>query len=208
MIVAIVTAVILVLTLAGLGIWAATEDDDSPQPDGRTTTTQSRTRTTTTTTYPTTTRTTVPSTTAPAGAEAKLMSLLPAGYPAGSCKADSKPISGSLVSVSCGQNTDADGPKLSAYGLYADVSSLKKAFTAFTGTFTIQQCPGGKASPGTWWHTSDPNTVLGQMACGVYKGTDPQVMWSNEQTLVYGLVGGKQQVPSLDQLFKWWSKHS
>ena len=59
-----------------------------------------------------------------------------------------------------------------------------------------------------WWHTQDPKTVLGQMACGIYKGSDPQVMWSNEQTLVYALVGGKQQVPSLDQLYKWWAKHS
>ncbi|WP_310772101.1 serine/threonine-protein kinase [Mycobacterium sp. Z3061] len=199
-IVAGVAAVVLVLMLSGIGIWALNKDDDQPQ--------ATRQRTTTTRPTTSTTTTTPPSSSAPPEAQARLMSLLPAGYPAGTCTTDAKTMPGALVSVSCGQNTDANGPKLSAYGLFPDVASLKKAFSSFTTTFTIQQCPGGKASPGNWWHTQDPKTVLGQMACGIYKGNDPQVMWSNEQTLVYALVGGKQQVPSLDQLYKWWAKHS
>ncbi|MDP7705434.1 MULTISPECIES: serine/threonine-protein kinase [unclassified Mycobacterium] len=201
-IVALVAAVILVVMLGGIGIWALNKDDDKPQTSAkRTTTTRATTSTSTRTT-------TAPSTTAPPQAQTRLMSLLPAGYPAGACTPDTKTMPGALVSVSCGQNTDPNGPKVSAYGLFPDVASLKSAFTAFTGTFSLQQCPGGKASPGNWWHTQDPKTVLGQMACGIYKGSDPQVMWSNEQTLVYALVGGKQQVPSLDQLYKWWAKHS
>ncbi|OBK43009.1 protein kinase [Mycobacterium gordonae] len=201
-IVAGVAAVVLVLMLSGIGIWALNKDDDTPQAN------RQRTTTTRPTTSTTTRTTTTPSSSAPPEAQARLMSLLPAGYPAGACTTDTKTMPGALVSVSCGQNTDANGPKLSAYGLFPDVASLKKAFTAFTTTFTIQQCPGGKASPGNWWHTQDPKTVLGQMACGIYKSDDPQVMWSNEQTLVYALVGGKQQIPNLDQLYKWWAKHS
>ncbi|MHA7649449.1 serine/threonine-protein kinase [Mycobacterium sp. ML4] len=202
-IVAGIAAVILVGMLTGLGIWAANRNDDGVH--GQRTTT---TRSTTTATSRPTTSTSAPSSSLPPQAQARLMSLLPTGYPAGSCTTDSKTMPGALVSVSCGQNTDADGPRVSAYGLYPDVASLKKAFGQFTTTFTIQQCPGGKASPGNWWHTQDPKTILGQMACGVYKGDSPQVMWSNEQTLVYALVGGQQQVPTLDQLYKWWANHS
>ena len=123
------------------------------------------------------------------------MSLLPSGYPPGACTPQTQPMPGSVVSVKCTQNTDANGPTVAAYGLFADVAALKSAFTGFIGTFTVASCPGGKASPGNWWHTQDPNTVLGQLACGTYKDNEPQVMWSNEQTLVFGLVAGKPQGP-------------
>lgn len=207
-IVAGVAAVVLVIMLSGIGIWALNRDDDKTEAAGQRTTTTRTTTTRTTTSTSTRTTTPAPSSSAPPAAQTRLMSLLPSGYPAGSCTTDTKTMPGALVSVSCGQNTDADGPRLSAYGLFPDAASLKKSFTAFTTTFTIQQCPGGKASPGNWWHTQDPKTILGQMACGIYKGNDPQVMWSNEQTLVFALVGGKQKVPTLDQLYKWWAKHS
>ncbi|OBF20882.1 protein kinase [Mycobacterium kubicae] len=204
LIVTVVAALVLVLILGAIGIWAVTKDDDSTTASGRkstTTTTRPTTRSTTTTT------TTLP-TSATSAAQARLLSLVPSGYPAGSCKPDTRAMPGALTSISCGQNTEADGPRVSAYGLYSDVPALKKAFANFTGTFTLAGCPGGKASPGTWWHTQDPNTVLGQLACGTYKGDEPQVMWSNEQTLVYALVAGSPQGPTLDQLYKWWAKHS
>ncbi|OBJ49381.1 protein kinase [Mycobacterium sp. 1423905.2] len=203
LIVTVVAALVLVLILGAIGIWAATKDGGDDNASGRrstSTTTRTSTRTTTTTTSP-------PTSTGSA-AQARLLSLVPSGYPAGSCTPDSRPMPGALVSVSCGQNTEVNGPRVSAYGLYSDVAALKKAFTSFTGTFTLAGCPGGKASPGTWWHTQDPNTVLGQLACGNYKGDEPQVMWSNEQTLVYALVAGSPQGPTLDQLYKWWAKHS
>ncbi|MCV7077051.1 histidine kinase [Mycobacterium szulgai] len=198
-----VAALFLVLILGAIAIWAATKDDDKPQPDARRTTT---TTTTTRTTPPTTTPTTTTPTTPTSAAQARLMSLLPPGFPPGSCTPDSQPMPGAVVSVKCGQNTDPNGPKVSAFGLYSDVAAVKKAFTAFIGTFTIQGCPGGKASPGTWWHNQDPKTVLGQIACGNYKGNEPQVMWSNEQTLMFGLAAGNPQ--TLDQLYKWWASHS
>lgn len=198
-----VAALFLVLILGAIAIWAATKDDDKPQPDARRTTT---TTTTTRTTPPTTTPTTTTPTTPTSAAQARLMSLLPPGFPPGSCTPDSQPMPGAVVSVKCGQNTDPNGPKVSAFGLYSDGAAVKKAFTAFIGTFTIQGCPGGKASPGTWWHNQDPKTVLGQIACGNYKGNEPQVMWSNEQTLMFGLAAGNPQ--TLDQLYKWWASHS
>ncbi|OBK20042.1 serine/threonine-protein kinase [Mycobacterium asiaticum] len=202
-IVAGVAAVFLVLILAAIGVHAATKDDDAAQ-SGRTTTVT----TPPTTTWTTWTTSTTTTTTAASGAETQLMRLLPAGYPPGTCKTANKPMPGALVSVTCGQNTDANGPRLSTYGLYADVAALKDAFKGFIGTFTIQTCPGGRASPGTWWHTQDPQAILGQVACGVYQGTDPQVMWSNENTLVFALVAGNPQGPTLDQLYDWWASHS
>ncbi|QLL06202.1 serine/threonine-protein kinase [Mycobacterium vicinigordonae] len=203
-IVAGVAALVLLLIVGAIGIWAATKDDGSAQASGHSTTT---TRTTTRTTDSTTAPTTRTPSSSSSAAQARLLSSLPAGYPAGSCKNDDKTMPGALVSVTCGQNTDSNGPRVSAYGLFADLTAVKNAFSGFIGTFTVQQCPGGKASPTTWWHTKDPKTILGQMACGNYQG-DPQVMWSNEQTLVFALVSGKPQGPSLDQIFKWWGSHS
>ncbi|BDB44339.1 hypothetical protein IWGMT90018_47850 [Mycobacterium kiyosense] len=85
-----------------------------------------------------------------------IVGRVPTGYPAGSCKPDDKTMPGAMVSVTCGQNTDSNGPRVSGYGLYSDIAALKKAFSGFIGTFTVQQCPGGKASPTTWWHTQGP----------------------------------------------------
>jgi serine/threonine kinase PknH len=90
------------------------------------------------------------------------------------------------------------GPTLAAYGLFPDVVSPKDAFNGFTGTVAIVSCPGGKASRGTWWHNSNPSDILGQIACGTYKDTQPQVMWTNEDNLVFALVAGSPQGPTLD----------
>ncbi len=199
-----VAVAILVMILVAIVIWAATHDDN-PQPTGqRTTSTTART-----TTGSTATTTPAPSTTSRRpDAQTRLMGLLPSGYPAGACTPETRPMPGAVASVKCKKNTDADGPTVAAYGLYANLSALKNAFTAFIGTFSILTCPDGKASPGTWWHTQDPNTVLGQVACGIYKGAEPQVMWSNERTLVFALVAAKPPGPNLDQLYDWWSSHS
>lgn len=192
------------MILAGLGIWKVIHDHNDIPPTPTPSTPRTTPRTTTTTVTTTTTTTTAPPTVPSLDQVNKLMSLLPTGYPAGTCTPQTQPMPGSLVSVKCGQNTDTNGPTVSAYGLYADVASLSNAFTRFTGTFAIQNCPGNMASPGKWWHNKDPNTIVGDIACGVYKGNEPQVMWSNQQTLVFAIVGGN----NLDQIYKWWASHS
>ena len=136
-----------------------------------------------------------------------MLALLPAGYPTGTCKPDAKPMSGAIASVTCGQNTDPNGPTAAAYGLFPDLQALQDAFNRFSKTDTLVNCPGNKVSPGTWWHNKDPSTILGQIACATYKG-DPRVMWSNQPALVFALAGGKPQGPNLDALFKWWGSHS
>jgi len=209
--VTVVSAVIVVVILGAMGIWKATHRDEPTPPSPHAspiTTTTPRTTTTTTTVTTTTSTPGAPATVPSLDAVNKLLSLLPSGYPTGTCTPQTQPMPGALVSVKCGQNTDTGGPNVSAYGLYADLDGLNNAFTKFTGTFAIQDCPGGKASPGKWWHTKDPNTVLGQVACGVYKGAEPQVMWSNQQTLVFALAGGKASGQTLDQIYTWWTSHS
>ncbi|GAB3031127.1 serine/threonine-protein kinase [Mycobacterium bourgelatii] len=204
-IVAGAAAAVLVLIIAAIGIWAVSQGEDEPSP----TNANGPSSTTTTTTTTTTTRTTTTTTSSLSAAEARLMRLLPAGYPSSACTPDESPMPGAIASVKCTRNTDANGPTVSAYGLYSDAAGVKKAFANFTTTFNIQECPGGKASPGNWWHTADPNTILGQIACGMYKGSEPQVMWSNEQTFVFGLIAGEPQGgPDLDGLYQWWAKHS
>jgi serine/threonine kinase PknH len=146
---------------------------------------------------------TQPSTPPPSDTQGRLLRLLPSGYPPGRCTPQSRPMPGALVSVKCGPNTDPNGPTIAAYGLYSDLKVLQDAFNGFTGSVSIVSCPGGKASPGTCWHTNDPNTILGQLACGIYTGSEPQVMWSNQLAMQFALVGGKPPGPSLDRLYKW-----
>ncbi|OBG29135.1 protein kinase [Mycobacterium alsense] len=201
-IVAGVAAVVLVLVVVVVGISMAVGNDGDETPNAATTTT------TTPSTTRTTTSTAPSSSTPPPGALNRLLGLLPPGYPAGTCKPDRQPMPGAIVSVMCGQNTDTDGPTVSAFGLFDDLRGVQDAFNGFMKSDTLVKCPGDKASPGTWWHNKDPNTILGQIACGTYKGDEPQVMWSNQQTMVFAVVSGNPQGPNMDQLYKWWSSHS
>ena len=203
LIVAGIALLVVVVVAAAIGIGMAIRNPGERRDTADTTTTTTTLTTTLTTTRPPTT------TTATASADLqRLLRALPAGYPPGACTRDDQPMPGAVVSVKCGANTDPGGPTVAGYGLYPDLKSLQDAFTSFTGTFSIQTCPGGKASPGTWWHTQQPNTILGQIACGIYKGNEPQVMWSNQQSMVFALAAGKTQGPNLDQLYKWWASHS
>ncbi len=202
LLVAAAAVAVVVLVAAAIGISMAVGHDDSETPTAATTTT-------TTTTTRTTTRTTPPPTsTPPPGAATKLLGLLPAGYPPGTCKLEGQPMPGASVSVMCGQNTEPNGPNVGEFGLFTDLKGLQDAFNGYMEADTTVKCPGDKASPGTWWHNKDPNTILGQIGCGKYKGDEPQVMWTNQQTMVLAVVGGDVQGPNLDQLYKWWAAHS
>jgi serine/threonine kinase PknH len=201
-IVAGVAALVVILVIGAVVVGKVVRNSGDRTVADTTTTSTATTTTTPYTTAPTTTRTTV------SADLQRLLGALPRGYPTGTCTPDSRPMPGAVVSVKCGRNGDPDGPTVAAYGLFPTVDSVQNAFTSFIKTFTIQNCPGAKASPGTWWHNKDPNTILGQIACGVYKDSEPQVMWSNQQTMVFALVGGSPQGPNLDQLYKWWASHS
>jgi serine/threonine kinase PknH len=197
-------AAVVVLVAAAVGISMAVGNDDSETPTAASTTTRAPTRTARTTPRTTSASPSTP----PPGATNRLLGLLPTGYPAGTCAPDPQPMPGAIVSVSCGPNTDPNGPTISAYALFSDLQAVQQAFNRYTGTDTLVKCPGDKASPGTWWHNKDPNTIVGQIACGTYTGDEPKVMWTNQQTMVFAVVGGNAQGPNLDQLYKWWTSHS
>jgi len=193
-----IAALVVVAVLGGLGIWLATRPTPPPAP----------TRHPTTTPVATPPVSTAPPTPSPANAQAQLLNLLPSGYPPGTCTAQQKPMPGVLASVRCGPNTDPNGPALAVYGLFPDVASLKDAFNGFTGTVALVSCTVDIQSPGPWHQNDTPNVPRGMLACGTYKDTVPQVMWTNEDNLVFALVAGSPQGPTLDQLYTWWTTHS
>ncbi|MGB9225646.1 serine/threonine-protein kinase, partial [Mycobacterium sp.] len=169
-IVSIASAVVAVLILVAIGIWFGTRPDDTDTHAGPTTPSSPPSTSPPSTSPPSTSppSTSPPSTPPPSDALGRLMAALPAGYPSGTCTAQTGLMTGAVVAVKCGKTTDANGPNVSAYGLYPDVATLNSEFKSLNGTFAPQDCPGGGKSPGKWWHSSDPNTVLGQVACGIY----------------------------------------
>lgn len=79
-------------------------------------------------------------------AEARLLGMLPAGYPEGSCEAV-VPVKGALAQVSCDKNADPGGPLAATYTLARDDESLKKLFDEVIGATSVVNCPGNIQSP-------------------------------------------------------------
>ncbi len=150
---------------------------------------------------PTTARTTPPST-APTGAAARLMSVLPAGYDAGTCK-QVDPVAEALATVDCDRNSKPGGPEVARYSLFPDQAALDRQFeAAMKEDEKLQNCPGSDTpSPTTWHYTSTPEKVEGQVACGTYEGS-PDIIWTRNEDLL--LADG--QGPDMNALHEWWVK--
>ncbi len=200
-IVAAVAALVVVVVLAAIGIsMAMGGDDNNPQAH--------RTSTSTTTTT-TTTRIATTTTTAPAGdLQSKLLSLLPAGYPSGTCR-PTTPKSTSIwvnavAMVDCDQNINQGGPSRAVYGLFANPDLLKKAFDDDIADVQLINCPGAGPSPDGWHHDSTPTVTAGMIACGTYKN-HPNVIWSNQDKLMLCDVYGDP--PAIEDLHTWWTNY-
>jgi serine/threonine-protein kinase len=89
---------------------------------------------------------TTPSAAADPQAQARLMRLLPAGYPAGSCDPGSAPA-GARAVMSCEANTDAGGPTSGTYSLAEDPAALRSAFDEAVSRSSTVVCPGNIQSP-------------------------------------------------------------
>ncbi|OBI26732.1 protein kinase [Mycobacterium sp. E1386] len=197
-IVAAVAALVIVVVLAAVGIAIFMGGDDGNPQANRTSTTT----TTTTRTVPTTT------TTRPANPQSKLLGMLPAGYPSGSCT-PATPKSNSiwvnaLAMVDCDQNTNQGGPSRGVYGLFANADLLKKAFDDDVAAVQLMNCPGAGASPDGWHHDSTPSVTAGMIACGTYKN-HPNVIWTNEAKLMLCDVYGDP--PAIEDLHTWWTNY-
>jgi serine/threonine-protein kinase len=142
---------------------------------------------------------------APSDEEARLMSLLPPGYVAGTCVPDI-PESGTIwvqaqAVVTCGSNSQAGGPSHATYALFASPDRLKRAFNDDIADVALVKCPGEKRSPTTWHNDETPNDTAGMIACGTYNN-HPNVGWTNDAKLVLSDVAGDPA--TIEDLHTWW----
>jgi serine/threonine-protein kinase len=191
-----VAALVAVVMAGGLIAWLV-HRAQSGQPAATTPTTEPR---------PTTS---VPPSTTPASTaenQVRLFKLLPAGYPPKTCKPISPPAD-ALAKVSCGKNTDPDGPASAVYTLFPNADASDADFNTLVESSTVVDCPGRIQSPGSWHHAATPDKPSGMLLCGSRQDR-PTVVWTNDAELLVCVVQADQNGPTLDQLYAWWSSHS
>ncbi|CAN5535016.1 hypothetical protein BH09ACT8_BH09ACT8_29260 [soil metagenome] len=181
-----VAAVLAIVLIGAVVMWAVESPDDEASNDD------------------------APTTSAPpardSAAEARLMALLPKGYPAGSC-APVDPPKGAVAQVECGANADPGGPSSATYTVVGDRATLKSMFDGVVGGNAKVNCPGNLQSPGPWRRNATPDRVSGTLFCGLQKG-HATVAWTDDAKLLLADVSSDPPGPNLDQLYAWWSMHS
>ncbi|WP_046299932.1 serine/threonine-protein kinase [Mycobacterium sp. UM_Kg27] len=141
-----------------------------------------------------------------AEAQARLLKLLPSGYPQDACTA-SAPSGGAIAEVTCGRNTDPGGPPAATYTLFSDATALRQSFDNTVQATTVVNCPGRIQSPGAWHRTATPDKTAGTLLCGMRQGS-PVLVWTNDTNLVIGSLRTERNTPTLEQFYTWWSSHS
>ncbi len=130
----------------------------------------------------------------------RLLSLLPAGYLAGSCTPVADPPAGAVASMQCGQNAKPNGPTRARYTLFADAATVADHFQQIVSSESkLMPCPGDTNAPTTWHYNATPDQVAGKVACGTYKEA-PDLAWTKDAALILGDATG----PDLRQLHQWW----
>lgn len=186
-------AAVVVVAVAGIGIWLAMKPSSTPA--------SSKPKASSGKTAP-------PATPAPSDAEARLLSLLPPGYVAGTCT-PATPDSDSIwmpavALVTCGPNTQPGGPSKATYGLFPNTATLKKAFKDDIANVSLVNCPGEGTSPVSWHYDQTPNDMAGMIACGTYNN-HPNVIWTNDEKLMLSDVAGDPA--SVEELHTWWDNY-
>jgi serine/threonine kinase PknH len=136
----------------------------------------------------------------------QLTPLVPPGYPLGSCVV-TRPNAGTAAAVTCGHNTDPDGPTTATYAVASDPTTLRRAFDAAVADSPAVICPGNIQSPGPWRRNATPDQISGTLVCGM-RGDVPTVAWTNDRNLLLGIVSGDPRGPDLAGLYRWWASHS
>jgi serine/threonine protein kinase len=195
---------VIVLVLAAIGIFLLVKPDDKKA--GPTMPTASTSKSPERST-PTRTRTTTESTPTenPDSFQAKLMALIPSGYPTSVCQAASPPSPGALATIDCDKSVQPGGPEAARYSIFADKDQLILHFNeSLKENDETLRCPGADAdSPIDWNFKANPDEVAGQVACGTYKG-NADVMWTQYDELVLADV----QSTDMNALHDWWLNYS
>lgn len=139
-------------------------------------------------------------------AHARLLKLLPEGYPQGTCTSTT-PADGAIAEVTCGRNVDIDGPPAATYSLFPDSGALRLSFDNTVQATTVVNCPGRIQSPGAWHRTATPDKSAGMLLCGMRQGS-PVLVWTNAAGLMIGSLRTERSAPTLEQFYTWWSSHS
>ena len=195
---------VLVLVAGAVGIVMALSSDDT-NADGPTSTSKSPTKVSTSRTRPSSTTEEPTPTINPDSFGAKLMALIPSGYPTSVCEIASPPAPGALATIDCQKSTQPDGPDAARYSLFATAAELQQHFDqSLKENEEVLRCPGSDLdSPQDWNFKSAPDVVAGQVACGTYQG-NADVMWTQVQDLMLADV----QSSNLDSLHNWWLNYS
>jgi len=168
---------VLLLTLAAIGIFFLVKSDDKKAGPTMPTASTSKTPERSTTTRTRTTTEPTP-TEDPGSFQAKLMALIPDGYPTSVCEAASPPSPGALATIDCKKSVQPGGPEAARYSIFADKDQLILHFNeSLKEDDEVQRCPGADAdSPIDWNFKAKPDVVAGQVACGTYQG-NADVLW-------------------------------
>lgn len=145
-------------------------------------------------------------TVSPAEAKARLLKLLPSGYPPNTCTSTT-PTGGAIAEMTCGRNVDVDGPPTATYSLFPDTAVLRQSFGDTVDATNVVTCPGRIQSPGAWHRTATPDKTAGTLLCGIRQGS-PVLVWTNDANLVIGSLRTERNTSTLEQFYTWWSSHS
>lgn len=138
--------------------------------------------------------------------QARLLRLIPAGYPAGACSPVGPPRE-AIAKVNCTNNADPGGPTSASYTLLKDKQALKTAFDDVVHTSAVVVCPGNYQSPGPWRRNAAPQIPAGTLVCGQHQNL-PMVAWTTDEEQMLSVVRSKPGGPNLEQLYAWWTTHS
>jgi serine/threonine kinase PknH len=141
-----------------------------------------------------------------AESQARLLGLLPPGYPPGACEPITPPQD-ALAVMSCGENVDPGGPPSATYTLLRDTAAVHVTFDRIVRSVTVVSCPGGIQSPGPWRHNAKPEETVGTLMCGVQQN-NPILAWTNDAQFLVSVIHAEPPGPNLDELYAWWTSHS
>ena len=120
-----VGAVVAVAAVGGLVFWLLRSSSDEPDPSGASPGMSAS----------------PPSASPTDEDEARLLRLLPAGYPSDSCE-PAAPRKDALAQMNCGANTDPGGPSSATYTLARDRAALAGVFNDSIASANRVNCPG------------------------------------------------------------------